>query len=222
MKTLIVTGGTVDLTFALRYVEQQKFDYLIASDAGMHFFEWSHITPQEIVGDFDSADRDELQKFRQDPQVQFHAYNPQKDYVDTELALRLAIDRGSSEIHILGGTGTRLDHVLGTVHVLGLALKEDIPCFLVDAYNRARLVGPGRTVLKKAEQYGHYVSLIPLTTQVSGVTLSGFFYPLKGGTFDTFQSLGISNEIVQEVAVVEITDGVAVLVESADEAVTPV
>lgn len=222
MKTLIVTGGTIDLAFALQYVKQQEFDYFIASDAGMHFFEWAHITPQEIVGDFDSADADELQKFRQDSQVQFHEYNPKKDYVDTELALRLAIDRGSSEIHILGGTGTRLDHVLGTVHVLGLALMQNVPCFLVDAYNRARLVGSGRTVLKKADQYGHYVSLIPLTTQVRGVTLSGFLYPIKNGTFDTFQSLGISNEIVQEVAVVEITDGVAVLVESADEMVIQV
>ena len=222
MKTLIVTGGTIDLAFALQYVKQQEFDYFIASDAGMHFFEWAHITPQDIVGDFDSADVNELQKFRQDPQVQFHVYNPKKDYVDTELALRLAIDRDSSEIHILGGTGTRLDHVLGTVHVLGLALVQNIPCFLVDAYNRVRLVGAGRIEMKKAEQFGQYVSLIPLTTQVRGVTLSGFLYPLNDGTFDIFRSLGISNEIVQETAVIEITDGIAVLVESADEMVNQI
>ena len=135
--------------------------------------------------------------------------------VDTQLALELALDKKSSEIHILGGTGTRLDHMLGTVRLPGLAMERGVPCYLVDAHNRIRLIRE-RTVLKKSEQYGDYVSLIPLTTQVSEVTLTGFKYPLRNYTLGGFESLGISNEIVEEEAVVDFKDGILILAESRD------
>ena len=80
---------------------------------------------------------------------------------------------------------------------------------------RSRLIH-NRTLLKKAQQYGRYISLIPLTTQVKGVTLTGFKYPLYHATLDSFHSIGISNEIEAEEAVVDFTDGILILVESAD------
>lgn len=215
MKTLIVTGGTVDPAFAASYVRQQAFDYLIASDSGLHFFAQKNIHPDEIIGDFDSADQEELSHFRNDPSIAFHTFQPEKDYADTELALKLAITRGSSEVHILGGTGTRLDHVLGTVRMLGIALESNVLCYLVDANNRLRLIR-GRTVIKKAEQYGRYVSLIPLTNEVRGVTLSGFYYPLSDYTMSGFHTLGISNEIVEEEAVIDLQDGILIVVEASD------
>lgn len=216
MKTLIVTGGFLDMEFALPYVKQQKFDYFIASDRGIHFFAATGMPVNEIVGDFDSADKMELHAFQKNTDILFHAYQPQKDETDTELALQLAIKRGSTEIHILGGTGTRLDHVLGTVHLLGLALQQGIQCFLIDAHNRIRLIGKGSTVLKKEGQYGYYISLLPLTTKVCGVTLTGFQYPLHDGTLETFHALGVSNEIVAQEAVITIEEGIAVLAETKD------
>ncbi len=214
-KTLIVTGGTVDVSFAKSYIRQQKFDYYIASDSGIHFFVQAGIKPQEVLGDFDSADAGELTAFRQDGDLLFHQYQPEKDAVDTELAVQLAIERGSSEIHILGGTGTRLDHVLASVRLMGFAMERGIGCYLVDAHNRVRLI-ERRTVLKKDEQYGHYVSLLPLTTQVTGVTLTGFKYPLSDYLLGGFHSIGISNEILEEEAVVDFTDGILIMVESVD------
>ncbi len=215
MKTLIVTGGTVDVSFARFYLKQHSFDYLIAADSGIRFFIQSGIRPDEVLGDFDSADPGQLSQLRRDPHIIFHQYRPEKDAVDTQLALELALDKKSSEIHILGGTGTRLDHMLGTVRLPGLAMERGVPCYLVDAHNRIRLIRE-RTVLKKSEQYGDYVSLIPLTTQVSEVTLTGFKYPLRNYTLGGFESLGISNEIVEEEAVVDFKDGILILAESRD------
>ncbi len=70
--------------------------------------------------------------------------------------------------------------------------------------------------MKKEQQYGTYVSLIPLTTQVTGVTLTGFKYPLTGHTLGGFSSLAVSNEIVEEEGVIELQDGILVLAESMD------
>lgn len=215
MKTLIVTGGTVEDSFALSYFRQQGFDYLIAADSGIRFFLQAGIRPDEALGDFDSASPDQLRQLRGDPQIIFHQYQPEKDATDTQLALELALEKNSSEIHILGGTGTRLDHMLGTVRLLGYAMERGICCYLIDAHNRIRLIQE-RTVLRKAEQYGDYVSLIPLTTQVSGVTLTGFKYPLTDYTLGGFESRGISNEIVEEEAVVDFREGILILTESRD------
>ena len=132
-----------------------------------------------------------------------------------ELALELALERGSDEIHILGGSGTRLDHLLGTIHLLGLALEQGVPCYLVDEHNRLRLIRE-KTVLRRADQYGDFVSLIPLTTRAEGVTLTGFKYPLKDYQMDTFHSIGISNEIMSEEAVIELKSGILVLAETRD------
>ena len=215
MKTLIVTGGTIDPAFARSYLARQNFDYYIASDSGIDFFMQAGIRPDEVLGDFDSADPAQLAQLQRDQHIRFHKYQPEKDAVDTELALQLAIDRGSSEIHILGGTGTRLDHVLGTVRLLGFAMEREITCFMADAHNRVRLIQK-QTVLKKNEQYGRYISLIPLTTKVTGVTLSGFKYPLCEHTLDGFHSLAVSNEIVEQEAVIDFQSGILILVESMD------
>lgn len=214
-KTLIVTGGTIDQSFACSYVKQHEFNYFIAADSGIRFFADSGIRPDEVLGDFDSADPAQLRQFEQDTRIIFHKYQPEKDAVDTELALHLAMERGSSDIHILGGTGTRLDHVLGTVRLMGFAMERGIPCFMADAHNRVRLIQE-RTVLKKAQQYGKYVSLIPLTTEVAGVTLTGFKYPLSEYTLGGFQSLAVSNEIVEDEAVIGLRKGILILVESLD------
>ncbi len=215
MKTLIVTGGTVDASFAVSYIRQQKFDYMIAADSGIHFFIQAGLRPNEVLGDFDSADPKQIAALRKDSSILFHQYQPEKDAVDTELALLLALDRGGSEIHILGGTGTRLDHMLGTVRLLGFAMDKGVPCFLVDPNNRTRLIRE-KTILTKAEQYGKYISLIPLTTQVTGVTLTGFRYPLCGYTLCGFSSIGISNEIVEDKAEIALADGILILVEARD------
>lgn len=215
MKTVIVAGGTIDFPFAYAYYRQQQFGYSIAVDSGIHFFMQAGFMPQEALGDFDSADPAQLREIRQDSRVKIHQYNPQKDAVDTELALQLAIEKGSSEIHILGGTGTRLDHVLASVRLLGLAMERDILCFLVDAHNRIRLINK-RTVLTKEGQYGKYVSLLPLTTKVHGVTLSGFRYPLNNYTLEGFGSIGVSNEIAGQEASIDFTDGILILAETKD------
>lgn len=215
MKTLIVTGGTIDHSFAAAYMQEQKFDYLIAADSGIRFFVQAGIRPNEVLGDFDSADPAQLSQLRSDPKIVFHQYRPEKDAVDTELALQLALEKGSSEIHILGGTGTRLDHMLGTVRLLGFAMEQKIPCYLVDACNRIRLIRE-RTVLTKSGQYGDYISLIPLTTEVTKVTLTGFKYPLDAYTLGGFSSLAVSNEIVKEQAVIELEEGILILAETRD------
>ena len=142
-------------------------------------------------------------------------FQPEKDETDTEIAIRTAISQGCTTIHILGATGTRVDHMMGNIHLLGMAMEQGVDCMLLDPHNRIRMINRG-LVLKKEEQYGNYVSLLPFTPQVTGLTLTGFKYPLDGYTLECYHSLGVSNEITEEQAEISFRDGVLLVVESRD------
>lgn len=70
--------------------------------------------------------------------------------------------------------------------------------------------------LEKDKVYGKYISLIPLTSTVEGLTLTGFKYPLNDYTLPIGTSLGISNEIIGDIAHIEMKNGILILIESKD------
>ena len=218
MKTVIISGGRIDRDFALSFLENENFDQIIAVDNGLRFLYDNGIRPTWIVGDFDTAAPELVEYYQTKTDIPIRRFNPVKDSTDSQIAIELALEIGSREITILGGTGTRLDHVLGNIQSLMLAHKKGVSCIILDEYNRIRVID-GDLRLKKEEQYGKYVSLLPLTTEVTGVDLKGFKYELTNHTFTSTGSagLGVSNEITEEIAEIRIKSGVFVLIESRDE-----
>ncbi len=238
MKALIVTGGFIEDGFTFDYIKKEKYDVTLAVDHGLEFFSRTGLMPDYIVGDFDSVDEAVLERYveqsreltgseaeepnsatRKKPQV--IRLNPMKDDTDTQHALNMALDMDCDCIHIFGGTGSRLDHVLGNLQLLGYALRCRVECMLIDPHNRIRLIDK-EIVLKKQEQFGKYVSLIPYTPQVTGLTLEGFQYPLENYTMSSFYVegatpiSGVSNEIVEDEARISLESGILVLVEARD------
>ena len=212
---VIVSGGTAADFFVKQTIRQIAPDCIIAADSGMEVLRRCSLTPDRIIGDFDSVGEDTLAYFRGMSGITWHTLNPMKDDTDTEFAIRLAIREGAELITILGGTGSRLDHVLGNIELLGIGLKENVPITLLDEHNRIRMTDRGMC-LKKQEQFGTYVSLIPYSEQVEHITLTGFLYPLSDYCLKGFCSLGVSNEIVAEEAQISFSDGILLVIESRD------
>ena len=139
---------------------------MIAADSGMNFLHRNGIVPDIIAGDFDSAKAESVAYFQGLNNVQVIKLNPIKDDTDTEFVIREAIRRGATEITVLGATGTRLDHVLANVNLLGLGLEEGVSIQLVDKYNRIRMISDMIEITKK-EQFGDYVSVLQKSLQLS-------------------------------------------------------
>lgn len=211
----VVSGGSMDDVFARRMIEEKRPDVMIAADKGMDFFYRNQIKPDFIIGDFDSAEGESLSYFRKLDNVQIKELMPMKDDTDTEAAIRYAIAQGAEEITLLGATGSRLDHVLGNIELLGIGLKAGVPITILDTKNRIRMIDQGITI-NKSEQYGTYVSLLPYTECVEGVTLKGFKYSLNGENLRGFCSLGVSNEIVATEATICFEKGIMLVIESQD------
>lgn len=215
IKTLIITGGAIDEAFAGDYLQKQKFDFIIAADAGLIFCQKAGVEPDLILGDFDSVPREVLAEYERTCAHKIMKYPSQKDETDTELALNEALKRVSREIVILGATGTRLDHVLGNMQLLKTALEAGAVCYLVDANNRIRMID-SPLVLKKDEQFGTYVSLIPFTLLVEGLTLTGFAYGLDHFCLASGNGRCVSNEITEKQAEITFTSGLLIVIESRD------
>lgn len=215
-KIVIISGGSIIDDFAKGWIAQYQPEYIIVADSGMEFMRRVGLMPDMIIGDFDSVQSDTLEFFKEQTEIIWKELNPVKDDTDTEFAIWQAISLGAKEITVLGATGTRLDHVLGNVSLLGIGLKEQVDIYLVDAYNRVRMVDKS-VKLVKAEQFGDFVSLLPYTGKVKNVTLKGFKYPLGDNTMGSFSSLGISNEIVEEEAEILFEDGILLVIEARDD-----
>lgn len=214
-KMIIVSGGSIEDKFAKEWIEQYQPEYIIVADSGMEFMRRVGIKPDMIIGDFDSVASETLRFFKEQEGIIFKELNPIKDDTDTEFAICQAIHLGAKEITVLGATGTRLDHVLGNVALLGIGLQKNVSIHLVDKHNRIRMIDKSMK-LDKSKQFGAYVSLIPYAGDVKGVTLRGFKYPLENFTMESFSSLGISNEIVDNQAEILLEDGILVVIESRD------
>lgn len=212
---IIISGGAVEDSLACEVIRREQPETIIAADAGMEFLYRSHIKPDVIVGDFDSVDAEILSYFQGQQDIQIRALNPMKDDTDTEYAIRLAIEMGAEQIVLLGGTGSRLDHVLGNIELLGIGLQTGVEITLLDGHNRIRMIDKGISI-RKQMQTGKYVSLIPYTEEVTHLYLRGFKYPLSDACLRKFSSLGISNEIVEEEARISFERGILLVIESKD------
>ena len=215
MNSLIVSGGTVEGDFINKVIKNAGFDLIIAADSGIDILYEIGVTPDVIVGDFDSANQIVLDCYSRNEMVEFVELNPIKDETDTESAIRIAIAKNSKCITIIGGTGSRIDHVLGNISLLGIGLERGVDIFILDPNNKIRMIDKDLT-LKKKEQYGRYISLIPYGGDVEGLTLNGMKYPLSNYKMGGFNSLGISNEIVDDTAVITLKKGVLLVIESRD------
>lgn len=188
---------------------------IIAGDRGLEALYKLKIIPNHVVGDFDSVSAEILEFYKKQSQITFHTFNSEKDNTDTDIALQLAIGLKSSRITIMGALGKRMDHALANIHILKDALEANIPCQILDEHNRIYLINKEMT-LEKDKVFGKYVSLIPLTSTVEGLTLTGFKYHLNDYTLAIGTSLGISNEIIGDIAHIEMKNGILIVIESKD------
>lgn len=215
MVTIIITGGHINDDFAEEFLREHSWDTLIAVDRGMEFCYRQKMEPDYIIGDYDSADREVVTYFREQSRAEIETYQSEKDATDTQIALEKALYLESDRIYILGALGGRMDHGLANIHLLNLALEVGTEAYLVDEHNMICLID-SPIIIRKEEQMGKYVSLLPFTDCVEGISLNGFKYPLDNYTMTKGSSIGVSNEIADEEARVTFDSGVLILIQSKD------
>lgn len=214
MKALLIAGGMIDVQWAGEFIKMHSYDKIIAVDGGLSAANLLGLVPDMIVGDFDSVEKGLLEKSVANEGCEVIRLNPEKDDTDTQCAVNKTIAIGADEIHILGGTGGRIDHMLSNIFMLKMAYEKGVRAVMYDRVNKISVI-QGKTSIEKDEQYGRYISFIQLEGPVKDVTLEGFKYGLDHFDIDTSKEyrLAVSNEFDKETATVDMSEGMLIMIE---------
>ena len=188
--------------FASALFRPQPEDLVIAADGGLSRLEQCGVTPQWIVGDFDS-----LGYVPQGARVIRHS--PIKDQTDMALAADEAVRSGCDELLLFGGTGGRFAHTLANLQLLAALEKQGLVAYLIDEVTAATALC-GET-LRFSEECSGYLSVFAHGGAVSGVTLQGLKYPLTDAGLSPDYPLGVSNEFTGVPAAVTVQSGTALV-----------
>jgi thiamine pyrophosphokinase len=190
-----------------------KVRIVVAADGGARLADPLALRIDQWVGDGDSLGGDELDELRA-AGVPIELVKADKDESDTELAMLAAVDRGATDVTILGGLGgPRLDHALANVGLLGHpALQGKTARILADRSRVTLLSGPATLELKG--RIGDIVSLLPLGGDADGVTTDGLRFPLREEQLEAGPARGLSNVRLTQVARVRVVHGRLLVVET--------
>jgi thiamine pyrophosphokinase len=196
-------------------------DLIIAADGGTRHCRRLGIKPHLVVGDLDSTPPREIESLKAQG-VEVIQHPTRKDAADLELALDLAVGRGADDILVLGALGERWDMSLANVMLLALPDLDQAHIRLIDGQHEIICIkGPGRAAL--FGRVGDTLSLVPLSAEAKGVTLSGLEYPLRDAVIPRGSTWGISNVLTRPQAVVALESGrlLVVLIHAAPAATVP-
>lgn len=211
MKCIIVANGTLCYDPEIRGLFKEA-DLIIAADGGASHLKNMNIQPHVIIGDLDSIPWD-TRVFFEKHQIPLLIHPSRKDNTDTDLCLDFALEKGATQIFLMGVTGKRLDHTLANIFLLRRLSDLGIEARIMDANNEIYLVTNHLTIQGKP---GDYLSVIPISDQVSGLTLRGVEFPLENTSLSMGSSLGISNCFKDTIAFISITKGVLLVTKSRD------
>lgn len=191
-------------------------DIVIAVDGGYDYAMQLGITPDLIVGDFDSVkSSDREMNFHGIPVISFP---PEKDYTDMMLAAKKAVESGYDTIHIYGGTGGRPDHTYANIQLLSWIAEQGLRAFLFDKNHTMTVITDSRLNIFSSEKpnrqngfitssgYG-YISVFSLSDVSEGVTIRGLKYQADNITLNRFHALGTSNEFTDSDCSIEVENG---------------
>jgi thiamine pyrophosphokinase len=200
-KCIIVGAGECDVTDFER-------GFFIAADGGLDYLMKAGISPNLVIGDFDSAS-----SRYSEYGFETKTFPVQKDDTDMLLAIKEGLARGYKDFVIYGGTGGRFDHTLANLQCLG---------YLVNNGARGRLVGSNGsfiTMIKdgfitfEAKEYkiGTKISVFAFGGEVIGVTEKGLKYTLDNATIKCDFPIGVSNEFIGEDVYIKVDDGILMI-----------
>jgi thiamine pyrophosphokinase len=128
------------------------------------------------------------------------------------LAVETAIQRGATELVIIGGFGGRADHMLSNLAILEDLSARGVHAVMLNGQNRARFMRSTSTLIPRSGY--KYVSLIAVDPVVKGVSIEGCKYPLKKAKLTRPFQYAVSNEIVGNCALISVRRGAVYIIES--------
>lgn len=178
-------------------------DFIVCADSGYSFAKKAGLTPNLIIGDFDSL-KEEL------PQnTEVVKLNTHKDDTDTEHCVMECIRRGYKDFLLLGSIGGRTDHTFANIATLAFLSEYNYNGIARNNGEEIRILKEGPYEMNNKK--GIIFSVFPYGCESVNVTYKGAEYMLNNKTLTYNVSRGISNVFVDDEAEITINRGRAIL-----------
>ena len=203
MKTCIIfcAGGFEKLVESVR-----DGDFLMAADGGLVHLQRLGLSPDGILGDFDS-----LGYVPENAKV----FPVEKDDTDAMLAVRQGLQLGYRRFVIYGGLdGPRLDHTVANFQTLQFLADHGAQGYLAGNTYMATVIK--NESVRFSETAQGIFSVFCMGADATGVTIRGAQYDLENGTLSAGVPLGVSNHFVGKAAQISVTDGSLLLLWDAE------
>ncbi len=203
----IFAGG--DLGKIADYWFPNHGGYVICADSGYKHAKKLGLVPDLLVGDFDSYTR-KLPKG-----VEVYRSVPEKDDTDTLMAVKIAIERGYTNIYLYGALGgPRFDHAFANIQTMLYAREHGADLILI-GNGTLLLQGEGEAMYtEESKRWGYkYLSVFAITETVKIKSLRGVKYPLENYEMKPSFPIGVSNEITDGQAFLDIESGLALVIQ---------
>ena len=199
---VIIAGGDVTGRIAI-----PEDSLVICADCGLRHARAQGITPDIIIGDFDSyteALPEEIPVLR---------LPVEKDVTDTFRAVQYGEEHGFTRFHIYGALGgERIDHSIASLQMLRYLYERGEDAVIFHGNTVLRMQYGNGEVLRYPRFDGDF-SLFSFTERCEGVTIRGCKYNVDRITLTNSFPLGVSNCILEENAEISLESGLLLVVQ---------
>lgn len=186
--------GAGDLTIS--EIPMGENDLCIAVDGGYEYCKLLEITPDYILGDFDSISEKEAEGVAEIAKTQEEKViilPVEKDDTDMLAAIKLGLQEGYQSFRIYGGMGGRIEHTIANIQCLMYLKEHNAVGYLMD--------GTGMILVAKEEEISFqkslegYMSLFSMGDKAT-VSIENMKYLLNKHEITNSFPIGISNEFI--------------------------
>ncbi len=199
--TALIIGSGIFCKSCLEY----SADIIICADGGYNSAKEYGVVPDIVLGDMDSV--------KLDIETEHIVYPCEKNETDSEIAIDYALKKGCNKIIMAGFTGTRLDHTLNNIFLLEKIHNSGAEGIIVDENNEIFYLSDKIEIIGNP---GDFVSVIPVSEKLEGISNEGFKYPLFNETLYFSSSRGISNQLLGNKGIISIKRGKGIVIKSRD------
>lgn len=199
MRQILITGSGDDYDNEKITALAAQSEAVIASDGGYHILMQNGVTPDIVIGDFDS-----IRSGTVIPEgITIEKYPPEKDLSDSELAIRRALELQPDKIVLAAVTGRYLDHSLANILNLFRNKRPGVTLEIVTSNATIFAIYPGCCAITGKQ--GRRLSLF-FFDAVQGLELSGFKYQFTAKNL-AYTEYSLSNVITDDHAEIRAESG---------------
>lgn len=186
MRRCVIIGGAPIQDY--QWIRQHLLpdDFYIFCDGGLKHRQSLQVTPDLLVGDFDSWDNPKTE-------TETIVLPREKDDTDTFFGVKEGVKRGFEDFLLIGVIGGRFDHSLGNISALLYLTGLGKKALIIDDYSSIEVVSSQPVFI---EQNIQYFSVLNIDGKAKGITIKNAQYPLENAEIIWDYQYGISNQVL--------------------------